>query len=144
MGPERPRAEKLARELGIEERVIFSGVRIDVSAILAASQIFILSSKREGFPLTVLEAMRAGLPVVASNVGGIAEAVVDETNGYLFAPGDVEQLKEKLERLILKPKLRLEMGRAGRVRFLKYFTLEQMTEKTLAVYSEIISEMKRS
>jgi glycosyltransferase involved in cell wall biosynthesis len=47
--------------------------------------------------------MRAGLPVVASNVGGITEAVVDETNGYLFAPSDVEQLKEKLKRLILKP-----------------------------------------
>jgi glycosyltransferase involved in cell wall biosynthesis len=143
-GPEKPRAEKLARELGIEERVIFSGVRRDVPAILAASQIFILSSKREGFPLTVLEAMRAGLPVVASNVGGITEAVVDETNGLLFAPGDIEQLKEKLKSLILNSQLRLEMGRAGRERFLKYFTLEQMTEKTLAVYSEIISEMKRS
>lgn len=138
-GAGRPRAERLAEDLGIAERINFSGVCEDVSARLAASQIFVLSSRREGFPLTVLEAMRAGLPVIASDVGGIGEAVEDEKTGFLFPPGDVERLKFRLERLINDPQLRQKMGKAGRARFLKHFTLEPVVNKTLLLYRELVA-----
>ena len=133
------RVVRLAEDLGIAERISFLGVRADVPAILAGSQIFILSSKREGFPLSILEAMRAGLPVVASAVGGIGEAVVDGQTGFLIPAGNLVAMRESLEKLISEPRLRQKMGQAGRERFLEHFTLEQMVEKTLAVYCEIIA-----
>ncbi len=136
-GAGQKRVERLAEDLGIADRISFLGVRADVPVILAGSQIFVLSSKREGFPLSILEAMRAGLPVAASAVGGVGEAVVDGTTGFLFPPGDVEKLQKKLKTLITDPNLRQKMGQAGRERFLEHFNLEQMIEKTLAVYHEI-------
>jgi len=134
----------LVGELGMSDRVEFLGVQKDVPARLAKNQLFVLSSTREGFPLSVLEAMRAGLPVVAAAVGGIGEAVIDGTTGFLFPPGDVNKLREKLETVITDPLLRQKMGNAGRERFLKYFTLEKMIEKTLVIYREIITAKTRS
>ncbi len=136
-GAGRSKAEKLARELGIEDRVQFMGMREDVPGILASSQIFVLSSRREGFPLSILEAMRAGLPVAASEVGGVGEAVLGGHTGYLFPPGDVEALRESLDKLLEDPALRETMGRAGRRRFLDYFTLDKMVDRTVEIYREI-------
>lgn len=131
--------EQLAVELGIRERIDFLGVREDVTALLAASQIFVLSTRREGFPLSVLEAMRAGLTVVATNVGGISEAVEHGKTGLLFPAGDVTALQGHLASLIKAPGLRLAMGQSGRERFLERFNLAQMVEKTTAVYRDILS-----
>ena len=131
-------AENLTNMLGIAERVRFLGTVADVTPILAGSQILVLSSGREGFPLCILEGMRAGLPVVAAAVGGVGEAVVDGKTGFLFPPGNVEKLQEKLARLISDPQLRVAMGKAGRERFLQYFTLDKMLEKTMAVYRSIL------
>lgn len=139
-GPGRSEAEKLARGLGIADRVEFKGVREDVPAILASSQVFVLSSKREGFPLSVLEAMRAGLPVAASRVGGVGEAVEDGKTGFLFPPGDVGALRDSLGSLLKDPSLRESMGRAGRKRFLDHFTLDKMVEKTMEVYRIITAK----
>ncbi len=133
-GTGRSSAEDLVAELAIEDRVSFTGVREDVFRLLAASQLFILSSRREGFPLSILEAMRVGLPVVASDVGGVSEAVEEGQNGFLFPPGDADSLADQLRRLLKDPLLRKSMGLAGRESFLKNFTLDQMVEKTLAVY----------
>ncbi len=138
-GDGRRDAEQLAVELGIRERIDFLGVREDVPALLAASQVFLLSTQREGFPLSVLEAMRAGLPVVASNVGGISEAVKNGTTGLLFPAGNVEVLQEHLALLINNRNLRLNMGQAGRRRFSEKFTLDQMVEKTSAIYHSILN-----
>ena len=138
-GAGRIKAEELAAELGIEDRVSFTGVHEDVSRLLASSQIFILSSKREGFPLSILEAMRVGLPVVASDVGGILEAVEEGQSGLLFPPGDVDNLAGQLRKLLEDPMLRKKMGRAGRQRFLEKFTLDQMVEKTEKVYKTVIT-----
>ena len=137
-GEGRGRAENTAAELGIGGRIDFAGVREDVPAILAVSQVFVLSSRREGFPLSVLEAMRAGLPVVASRAGGTGEAVVEGKTGLLFAPGSSEQLQEALLKLLRDPALRRDMGRAGRERFRERFTLEQMVEDTCAVYRSVL------
>ncbi len=138
-GEGRREVEQLAFKLGIRERINFLGVREDVQALLSASQIFVLSTQREGFPLSVLEAMRAGLPVVASNVGGISEAVETGTTGLLFPTGNVEALQQHLAALINNRTLRLKMGQAGRRRFLENFTLDQMVEKTSAIYRIILN-----
>ncbi len=136
-GDKKPAAEELAVKLGIAARVHFVGVREDVEALLAESSLFVLSTRREGFPISILEAMRAGLPVVAADCGGIGEAVADGETGLLFPPGDPDALKNCLEKLIKNPALRHKMGQAGRERYLDHFTLEQMVGKTTAVYKTI-------
>jgi len=139
-GRGRSAAEKMAGELGLSERVEFLGVREDTASILASSQVFVLSSRREGFPLSILEAMRAGLPVIASDVGGVGEAVEDGKTGFTVPVADVDALSERLGRLIDDPALRQRMGEAGRERFLNRFTLDQMVKKTLAVYNDVLSK----
>jgi glycosyltransferase involved in cell wall biosynthesis len=136
-GSGQPDAERLVKELGLTELVTFAGVRPDVEELLAASSIFVLSTWREGFPISVLEAMRAGLPVVASRVGGIAEAVTEGTTGLLFKAGDHAELRKCLATLINNPLLRRQMGEAGRERFLECFTLELMVEQTVAIYHKL-------
>ncbi len=142
-GPGLPEARAAARSLGLAEKVFFLGMREDTLDILAAGDIFILSSAREGFPISILEAMRAGLPVVASAVGGVGEAVVDGESGLLFPAGDAESLCKSLERLITEPDLRRSMGAAGRKRYQEQFTLEQMAEKTLSLYLAVLAERGR-
>jgi len=139
-GVKRAAAEALALNLGIAERVEFAGMLEDVEALLADSSLFVLSSRREGFPISILEAMRAGLPVVASDCGGISEAVEDGETGLLFPPGNVEALMSCLEKLIANPELRQKMGLAGRRRYLEAFTLDHMVEKTSAVYKKITAK----
>lgn len=126
-----------ARRLGIQGRVRFWGTRQDVAEILSQGQIFILVSNYEGFPLTILEAMRAGLPVVASDVGGVKEAVVDGETGFLIPRGDEDALRDTLLRLLLDTDLRAKMGTAGRLRYQEHFTFERMLEKTVKVYYDV-------
>jgi glycosyltransferase involved in cell wall biosynthesis len=98
----------------------------------------VLTSNWEGFPLTVLEAMRAGLPVVASAVGGVAEALQDGDSGYLVPRGEVTVLRDRLGRLLSSPGLREEMGSKGRIRWEQHFTIGQMVEKTFAIYQDVV------
>ncbi len=138
-GPLRNDIERLVDEEGLEDRVAFMGSRKDVPDILAKSQLFILSSKREGFPLSTLEGMRAGMPVLASDVGGVSEAVVDGENGYLCTADDIESLRTGIFNLISNSDLRQRMGKKGRNRFLEKFTSGVMVEKTMLVYDELLS-----
>ncbi|WP_119342096.1 glycosyltransferase [Meiothermus hypogaeus] len=137
-GPMQSFAEEQAARLGIDDRVRFLGARKDVAECLAQAHIFVLASNYEGLPLSILEAMRAGLPVVASNVGGVAEAVIDGETGFLVPRGDVQALRSRLTQLIEDPQLRSQMGMAGRARYKAHFTLEQMLEKTLEVYEKVL------
>ncbi len=124
----------LARESRTSDRIEFWGARDDVSTILANSQVFVLATNWESFPISILEAMRAGLPVVATDVGGIREAVVDGETGFLVPHGDEIVLTDRLERLLRDPLLRARMGAAGRLRFERLFTVKKMLERTLGVY----------
>ena len=142
-GPLLSATEELARKLHISDKVRFLGARTDVPELLKKAHIFVLTSNWEGFPITILEAMRAGLPVITSDVGGCKEAVTDRVTGYLIPRGDLECLKERLGRLINDSQLRVSMGDKGFDRFSKYFTVEQMAEKTIAVYESIISDYKK-
>jgi glycosyltransferase involved in cell wall biosynthesis len=138
-GPLRGEMEALAGRLGIRERVRFLGQRTDVDRLLAQSQVSLLVSNWEGFPLSILEAMRAGLPVVASSVGGVDEAVRDGETGFLVPRGDVGLLRDRIERLLVSPALRLSLGAQGRTRYEQYFTLQQLVDNTLAVYHDVLA-----
>lgn len=137
-GPLAEPARRLAEELGLGDRVRFMGARKDVPEIMANGQLFVLASNYEGFPISIIEAMRAGLPVVASNVGGVSEAVVDGTTGFLVLRGYVEGLSDRLERLLQDPALRVQMGAEGRRRYEMHFTAEQMLRKTMNVYELVL------
>lgn len=137
-GPLLPEAEALSRQFGLSDRIRFWGQRMDVDALLAEAQVALLITNWEGFPRAILEAMRAGLPVVASAVGGIAESVLDGETGFTITRGDVEGLRERLKQLLGDERLRSRMGRAGRERYEQHFTLSHTVERTLAVYQEII------
>jgi len=128
---------KKAGELGFRDNVIFLGERRDVPQILAASDIFVLSSNWEGLPRSIIEAMMAGLPVVATRVGGVPELVEDGVTGFLIPPRDPDALAEALQRLIADPELRRRMGQAGREKALKEFTLDRMLRETKRVYNGI-------
>lgn len=133
-GPTRPLVETEARRLGIADRVDFLGARGDVPDVLAQAHIFALATNWEGFPLTILEAMRAGLPVVATAVGGVAEAIVDGVTGYTVPHADEAAFAARLATLLAEPQLRAQMGKAGRERYEQRFTLDIQIERTYQVY----------
>jgi glycosyltransferase involved in cell wall biosynthesis len=136
-GPTRPEVQAEIERLGVGDRVTLLGTRSEIPEFLAEAHVLALVSSYEGFPLSVLEGMRAGLPVIASRVGGVIEAVVHEETGLLVPQGDEESLRSALFRLISDPKLRLRFGNAGRRRFEKHFTLEQMLDRTYQVYARV-------
>src|SRR6059036_62243 len=108
------------------------GFRRDVAACLAAADIIALPSLQEGLGVAALEAMAASRPVVASRVGGLAEAVVQEETGLLVPPADPDALALALARLAREPGLRARLGAAGRARVLAHYTMARMAAGTLA------------
>jgi glycosyltransferase involved in cell wall biosynthesis len=138
-GPLLPALERLAEKCGISSCVRFLGECSDVSALLADTDIFALISHSEAFPISILEAMRAALPVVATNTGGIGEQVRDGENGFLVPHADSSTLTEKLSTLIKSPGLRLEMGKSSRQRFLGEYEWSHMLDQTEALYSGLLT-----
>lgn len=137
-GPERAKVEARANSLGLSERVRFLGDRDDVAELLAQSHLFVLCSGYEGLPISILEAMRAGLPVIASHVGGCAELVSDQITGRLARSGDVEHLRECLAGLLADRRLLQAFGQAGRRRFEGEFRVDRMVRQTEAAYAELV------
>ncbi len=143
-GPREAETRELARSLGIGERVHFLGYQDDPAQRLAGAQVFALSSVSEAFPRSVLEAMRAGLPVVASDVGGLREAVTDGESGILVPRKCREALSSALENLIADAALRQRLGTAARLTYEAKFRFESMVEKTVAVYEKILFRTGKS
>ncbi|MEH1904714.1 MAG: glycosyltransferase family 4 protein [Nostoc sp.] len=139
-GPFLESCKALAQSLGIAKQVSFLGDRTDVPDLLARSQIFILSSHHEGLPISILEGMRAGLPVVATNVNGIPEEVENGKTGLLVPPKDINALANALQTLIESPDLRLQMGEAGKLKFEQEFTVERMINEIKIVYENILNQ----
>lgn len=137
-GPLMAEAKVYVEDLDLTDFISFSGACNDVAQRLAISDVFLLISNWEGLPLTILEAMRAGLPVIASNVGGVSEAVVDADTGFLVPRGDSYLLAEAINKLLNNEELRLRFGNAGRKKFDKEFSFQSMLTKTLDIYAELI------
>jgi glycosyltransferase involved in cell wall biosynthesis len=138
-GPDRPLVEAAIAATGLGDSVELFGERDDVAAQLAQSDAFVLSSSSEGMPLSVLEAMAAGLPVVASAVGGIPELVVDDQTGLLVASGDVDALAAALQRILGDAALRARLGAGGRRRAAEQFDLSGFREAHLALYRNALA-----
>ncbi|MFV8751677.1 glycosyltransferase family 4 protein [Nannocystaceae bacterium ST9] len=136
-GPMRPQVERAIAEQGLADRIVLAGTRDDVPQRLAEAQVFMLITRREGFPISILEAMRAGLPVVASAVGGIAEAVVEGETGALVEAGDPAALAGALEPLLRDAGLRTKLGQAGRRRFVAEFEFATHLRRIWAIYAEL-------
>jgi glycosyltransferase involved in cell wall biosynthesis len=125
-----------------DPRVELLGPRRDVAGVLARSEVFVLSSRSEGFPVSILEAMAAGLPVVATDVGGVGEAVVDGETGFLVPPGDPRALAAALERLVADPALRLGLGAAGRSRALRRFDVTRYRAAHVDLYRRELARLR--
>ena len=143
-GPLTNAMKQKALDLGLADRVVFSGLRNDVPLRLTHSDVFVLASGWEGLPLSILEAMRAGLPVVASNVGGVAETVGDYVTGFLVQKGDKVVLADRLVRLLSNLALRQQMGRAGRIVYEREFSFEVMYQRTHQVYKDVLLRKAKS
>jgi len=139
-GPLERDARARAESLGLGTRVQWLGYRADPAPTLARASLFVLSSRSEGFPRSVLEAMRAGLPVAASGVGGVGEAVAEGRSGLLAPPGDVEAFVKILQKLLPDAALRQRFGVVGRQIYQERFGFERMLESTLAIYATAIDE----
>jgi len=137
-GSEEGTLRALATDCGTSGHIDWLGQRDDVPAILDASDLFVLPSTHEGISLALLEAMAAGLPVVATDVPGISEIVVPEVSGVLVPPGMPERLAEAIDRLIADPELSRSIGRAGHQRVRDRFNIDQTIAGTAALYLEIL------
>jgi len=137
-GPERSALQGLATELGVEDRLRITGWTADARSHLSRFDIFALPSLWEGMPLSILEAMHAGLPVVASAVGSVAEAVADGDTGYVVAPSDQLALKVCLTRLCDDPELRGRMGRRGSAVASERFTAQAMARRYETIYRTLV------
>ncbi len=139
-GDGRQRAERHARSLDLGQRVHFAGIRRDVPALLAASEVFVMSSLWEGLGLVFLEAMACGLPVLSTRVSAIPEVVQEGVTGLLVSAGDVSELARGFATLARDGERRRELGEAGQERVRSHFGIERMVEETLAVYREVLEE----
>lgn len=139
-GPELSKCVSLAEQLNIAEKVTFSGACSNVAERLTASDIFVLISDWEGLPLTILEAMRSGLPVIASDVGGVAESINDTKTGILIPRDYQVALCNAFTVLLASHDQRSSMGVEARVKFEQEFTFDMMLNKTLGVYHSVLVE----
>jgi len=128
-GPQRRDLETLVERLGIKDRIIFAGCSEDVFPYLCAFDIGVLSSSSEGFSNSILEYMLAGLPVVASGVGGNPEIIDEGENGYLVPPGEPQPLAEKIMALLGDERLRLNFGENARFKVAGKFSLKRMVHE---------------
>jgi glycosyltransferase involved in cell wall biosynthesis len=134
-GPEEHKLKALVGDLGLEGRVRFLGTRRNVEPFLQAADCALCPSVyAEAAGLVNLEALASGLPVVASRIGGIPEFVADGSNGFLFAPGDHQELADRLRQLIEDKLLRGKMAQAARSKAIEWFSTQSRIESYLALY----------
>ena len=133
-GPLQASLEQLSATLGLQDRVSFLGLVPDVSPYLREADLLVLISHYEGLPLSILEGLRMGLPVVASDVGGVSEAVIDRVNGRLVAAGDQEQLAVAFGELFSSPETVGAMAIESRKLYERRFSFDGFVQATEAVY----------
>ncbi len=134
------KARQQVEQLKMQDRVKFLGFRKDIAEILARVQILTLISNWEGLPCTIIEAMRAGLPVIASDVVGVKEIVIENETGYLISDNDPDILRQKLSYLIDNSQIRTRMGKLARQRYESQLTFKHMYDKTLAIYQDAVAQ----
>jgi glycosyltransferase involved in cell wall biosynthesis len=139
-GPEEERLRALTDELGLVERVSFLGEQADVAPCLREMGIYVQSSVAEGLSNSILEAMAAGLPVVATTVGGTSELVVDSETGFLVPPRNPKALAAAIERLLADRATAASFGRAGRARTEAHFTEAAMIQRFESLFDRLVHD----
>lgn len=133
-GPELSKVHQLIQELDLAHHVELIGESQDIIQLLSISDLFLLPSLQESFGLSALEAMACGVPVVASNVGGLPEVIVDGATGFLHPPGDIEAMAASAIRILSSPELHAQMATAGQRHAIENFSAERIVPQYAAVY----------
>jgi glycosyltransferase involved in cell wall biosynthesis len=126
--------QETIHRLGLEDKVRFAGMRDDIPRLLAAMDVFVLPSWREGMPRSIIEAMTMGLPIVATDIRGCREEVINGETGLLIPPKRSDQLADAILTLVLDPVAASKMGTRGRDRALKWFDESKVIERQVAAY----------
>jgi glycosyltransferase involved in cell wall biosynthesis len=143
-GPLRKAMESMALDLGISGYVRFLGIRRDVSQLMNAADAYVMSSSWEGMPMVLLEASATGLPIVATDVGGNREVVLDGITGFLVPPRNPEALAEAMLRMMdLPEEKRREMGKAAHKHIEENFSLDRVVDMWEALYKELLEQKGR-
>lgn len=129
-----------ARNLGLQQQVIFCGIRSDIPAVLSAIDLLVFSSRWEGLPVALLEGMATARPVVATAVGGVPGVVVHGSTGLLVPPGEPETLAEACVQVLSDPIRASQMGKAGRARVEAHYSMDAMIRQTIAVYESLLEQ----
>jgi len=137
-GPLRTILADQTRTLGIQDAVRFTGVRNDVSRILGVIDLLVLTSDWEGLPNVILEALAAGVPVVATRVGGVGEVLEDGVTGYIVPPRDLPTLIDRVLRVLSDREVRDRCGRRGRESTQSRFSISVMVDRTVALYNSLL------
>lgn len=127
-------------QLGIKEHVRFTGFRSDIPQLLSLMDVYTLPSYREGMPRSIIEAMAMAKPVVATNIRGCREEILDGETGFLVPVGDAKALADAILRLVENPELAAEMGKRGQERALKLYDEQQVLQRQLEVYKKLIQQ----
>jgi glycosyltransferase involved in cell wall biosynthesis len=143
-GPDRPAVERYAHELGIMRDTLFLGYQEDVAPFYAAFDAMILPSINEGTPVSAIEALAAGRPVVATRVGGVPDVVREGEDGFLVDPGDVDALADRLARLAADPALCERFGAAGRARVVPRYSVERLVDDVDLLYRSLLEASNTS
>jgi glycosyltransferase involved in cell wall biosynthesis len=138
-GPDRIPLEQRAQELGVARDTVFLGYQEDVAPFYAAFDVLVLPSGNEGTPVTVIEALAAERPVVATRVGGVPDVVRDGEDGFLVEAGATDDLADRLGRLARDPALRARMGKKGRERVLPRYAVERLVDDVDELYRSLLS-----
>lgn len=138
-GPDRDQLEMQARHLGLGDRVLFLGYRQDIADLLAACDLFVLPSLYEGLPLSILEAMAAGRPVISSAIGGTDEAVTHGETGLLVPPGNSTELARAINLVLSNPDLAQRLAATAKARVTEDFSVARMAECNMRIYEELSS-----
>ena len=143
-GPDRVRLEQLAHELGIARSCYFVGYQEDVAGYYRLFDAFVLPSVTEGTPVSAIEALASGTPVVANRVGGVPDVVRDGVDGFLVEPEDVRGAARRLAELAADPKLRARMGEAGRERVLDRYAVSRLVDDVDRLYRALLDAKRIS
>jgi glycosyltransferase involved in cell wall biosynthesis len=138
-GPERGQLEQLAGELGLMHDCLFAGYQEDVGPFFASFDAFVLPSANEGTPVTAIESLASGCPVVATRVGGVPDVVEEGVDGFMVEPGDLDALADRLARLAADPELRARMGAAGRERIPPRYGVERLIDDVDGLYRTLLA-----
>jgi glycosyltransferase involved in cell wall biosynthesis len=143
-GPDRLQLEQRAHELGVARNTVFLGYQEDVAPLYAAFDALVLPSGNEGTPVSVIEALAAELPVVATRVGGVPDVVRDGEDGFLVEAGATDDLADRLAQLARDPALRARMGKQGRERVLPRYAVERLVDDVDHLYRSLLEFESRT